>query len=101
MNLFSNIELKNDQDPAEILKTFDNFFYKFGKFPVVKKLAVISRRSIASFVKTDDVLSPFELYEFFNQTDAHGLVCVQFLSALNSHLGFDKNISKTFTTLFN
>ena len=46
------------------------------------------------FVRTKDILSPFELYEFFNQTDAHGLVCVQLLAALNSHLGDGKNISK-------
>ena len=39
-------------------------------------------------------------YEFFNQADAHGLVCVQFLSALNSHLGGDKNISKNAMTEF-
>ena len=31
---------------------------------------------------------------FFNQTDAHGLVCVQILAAINSHLGCEKNISK-------
>ena len=41
INLFSNIELKNEQDLAEIFKTFDTFFYKFGKFPAVEKLSVI------------------------------------------------------------
>ena len=46
------------------------------------------------FVRTKDILSPFELYEFFNQTDAHDLVCVQFFAALNSQLGGEKNISK-------
>ena len=92
--LFYNIELKNEQDPAEILKTFDTFFYKFGRFLAVEKLAVIPRGSIPSFVRTKDILSPFLLYEFFNQTDAHVLVCVQFLAALNSHLGGEKNILK-------
>ena len=37
---------------------------------------------------------------FLNQTDAHGLVCVQFLAALNSHLGGDKNITKNAMTKF-
>ena len=60
----------------------------------IEKLAVIPQRSIPSFVRTKDILSAFELYRFFNQTDAHGLVCVQFLAALNSHLGGEKNISK-------
>ena len=76
------------------------FFYKFGRFYAVEKLAVIPRGSTPSFVKIVDILSPFELYEFFNQADAHGLVCVQFLSALNSHLGGDKNISKNAMTEF-
>ena len=93
INLFSTIDLKNEQDPAKVFKIFGTFFYKFGRFPDVEKLA-IPRRSISSFVKTDDILSPFELYEFFNHTDSHGLVCVHFLAALNSHLGGYKNISK-------
>ena len=45
-------------------------------------------------MKTNDVLSPFDLYESFNSTDAHGLVCVQFLAALNVFLSGDKIISK-------
>ena len=93
INLFSTIDLKNEQDPAKVFKIFGTFFYKFGRFPDVEKLA-IPRRSISSFVKTDDILSPFELCEFFNHTDSHGLVCVHFLAALNSHLGGYKNISK-------
>ena len=64
INLFSNIELKTEQDPAEIFKTFDTFFYKFGRLPAVEKLAVIPCGSIPFFVKTHDILSPFELHEF-------------------------------------
>ena len=45
-------------------------------------------------MKTNDILSPFNLYEHFNSTDAHGLVCVQFLAALNVFLGGNKIISK-------
>ena len=91
INLFSNIELKNEQNPAEIFKIFETFFYKFGRFPAFEKLAVIPRGSIPSFARTKDILSPFE---YFNQTDTHGLVCVQLLAALNSDLGGEKNISK-------
>ena len=100
INLFSNIELKNEHDPAKIIKLFDNFFYKFSRFPAVEKLAVIPWGSIPSFVRTNDIHSPFELYEFFNQTDAHGLVCVQFLAALNSDLGGEKNILKNAMSQF-
>ena len=45
-------------------------------------------------MKTNDILSPFNLYEHFNSTDAHGLVCVQFLATLNVFLGGNKIISK-------
>ena len=64
INLFSNFDLKNEQDPAEIFKNFDAFFNKFGRFPAVEKLVVIPRGSTPSFVKPDDILSLFELYEF-------------------------------------
>ena len=100
INLFSNIDLKNEQDPAEMFKIFDTFFYKSVRFPALEKLAVIPWGSIPSFVKTDNILSPFAIYEFFNQTDAHGLVCAQFLAALSSYLGGDKNISKNAMTEF-
>ena len=71
----------------KFLKYLTLFSYKFGRFPAVEKLAVIPHGSIPFFVRTEDILSPFELYEFLNQIDAHVLVCAQFLPALNIHLG--------------
>ena len=62
--------------------------------PAVDTLAIVPTAVVPSFVKTNDILSPFDLYENFNSTDAHGLVCVQFLAALNLFLGSDKIISK-------
>ena len=44
-------------------------------------------------MKTNNILSPFDLYVNFNPTDAHGLVCVQFLAVLNVLLGGDEIIS--------
>ena len=76
------------------------FFNKFERFPAVEKLAVIPWGSIPSFVRTDDILSQFELYKFFNHTDAHGLVYVEYLAALNSHLGGEKSISKNVLSEF-
>ena len=83
------INLVSNTDPAEIFKIFDTCFYKSGRFS-----AVIPHGSIASFVRAEYFLSLFELYEFFNQTDADGFVYVQFSAALNSHIGGEKNISK-------
>ena len=64
------------------------FFLKFGRFPAVDTLTIVPAGVVPSFV--NDILSQFDLYENFNSTDAHGLVCVQFLSVLNIFLGGDK-----------
>ena len=94
IHLYSNIDLKNEQSPAEIFKLFDKFFFKFGRFWTVNTLAIVPTGVVPSFVKTNDILSLFNLYENFNSIDAHGLVCVQILAALNVFLGGDKIISK-------
>ena len=94
MHLYFNIDLKNEQSPAEIFKLFDKFFFKFGRFWTVNTLAIVPTGVVPSFVKTSDILSLFNLYENFNSIDAHGLVCVQILAALNVFLGGDKIISK-------
>ena len=49
---------------------------------------------VPPFVKTSEVISPFNLYKKFQLTDSHGLVSVQFLAALNVFMGGDKTISK-------
>ena len=50
-----------------------SFFLKFGRFPSVNTLAIVSTGVVPSFVKINDILSPSDLYENFNSTDAHGL----------------------------
>ena len=45
-------------------------------------------------MKTNDILLLLDLNEHFNSTYAHGLVCVQYLVALNVFLGGDKTILK-------
>ena len=45
-----------------------------------------------SFVKTNEVISPFDFYEKFNST--HCLVSTQFLAAFNIFIGGNKTISK-------
>ena len=51
-------------------------------------------------MKTNDILSPFDLCKNFRSTDAHGLVCLQFLAVLNVFLGGDEIISKNATSEF-
>ena len=47
-----------------------------------------------SFIKTNEVISPFDLYEKFNSTSVHGLVSTQFLAAFNIFIGGDKAIAE-------
>ena len=51
-------------------------------------------------MKTNDILSPFDLCKNFRSTDAHGLVCLQFLAVLNVFLGGDEIILKNATSEF-
>ena len=71
-----------------------SFFFEFRRFPAVDTLAIVPTGVVPSFVKTNNILSPFDLYENFNSMDAHGVVCVQFFAALNVFLDGDKFISK-------
>ena len=41
IHLYSNIDMKNEQSPAEIFKLFDKLLFKFGRFPAVDTLAIV------------------------------------------------------------
>ena len=92
--MYSNIYFKNGQSPAKKFIVVVKFFLKIGRFPSVNTSANVPTGVSPSFMKTNYILSPFDLNENFNSTDAHGLVCVQFLAELNVFLGSDKVISE-------
>ena len=94
LNLYSNIDLKNEVNTREILETFDRFFFVFARFPAINELIYVPTGHGPSFVKLIDIISPSELYKRFNSGDTRGLDWVHFLVALNVHLGGDKMISK-------
>ena len=93
LNLFLNTDLKNEQNLNKILKIFDSFFKKFGRFPAINELRIVPTVDMPKFVNWN-VISPSKLYEEFNSENGRGLVCVYFLAALNIHLGGEKIISK-------
>ena len=86
--------LKSIENPRELLKLFSELFFKTGRFPGSENLAIVLMGVMLSFVKTNEVTSPFDLYEKFNSTSAHGLVLTQFLAAFNIFIGGDETISK-------
>ena len=92
--------VKEEQNPVELLKKFNQLIFKTGKFPGSSKLAIIPMGVTLAFVKTNDIISPFDFCKKFQSTNAHGLVALQFLAALNVFMGGDKIISKNFSTTF-
>ena len=57
LNLYSNIDLKNEVNTREILDTSDRFFFAFGRFPAINELLIVPTGDVPSFVKSIDVIS--------------------------------------------
>ena len=78
-----------------ILTTYRDFYYKTGRFPGRNTLIPIPRAPIPSFIDTNDVLSPRDLYESYVDRDMRGLVSLQFLAAFNRFLGGESSLSRS------
>ena len=100
LNLYSNIDLKNEPNTRQILQTFDRFFFAFGRFHAINELTISPAGNVPSFVKSSDVISSSELYKRFKSVDTRGLVCLHYLAALNVHIGGGKMISKNAVSEF-
>ena len=60
-----------------------------GCSPGRQDLIIIPKPEIPPFMKTQEVISPNQLYEKCHGADARGLVSVQMLAGLNIFLGGD------------
>ena len=74
--------------------TYRDFFYETGRFPGRNTLISVPRAEIPSFIESQDVLSPRDLYESFVGRDMQHVVSVQFSVVFNRFLGGDKEISR-------
>ena len=72
-------------DPQEsyiqqtILTTYRDIYYETGRFPGRNTLIPVPRAPIPSFIDTNQVLSPHDLYESYVGRDMGGLVSLQFI----------------------
>ena len=98
--IFYNKKIKEINNHTELLQKFSQFFYKTGRFPGQVEMAIIPRGITPSFVKENQLINPFDLYEKFQFTGSHGLVSVQFLAAMNVLLDGNKNTSKNVMSEF-
>ena len=93
-NNFLTWDAQEDFIQQRILATYRDFFYNTGRFPGLNRIIPLPRAEIPSFIESQDVLSPRDLYESFVGRDMQGLPSVQFLAAFNRFLGGDKEISR-------
>ena len=92
--LYFHKPLKSIENPMELLKVFTQFFFKMGRFPTSKDITIVSMGVMSPFVKTNEVISSFDLYEKFDFTSVNCLVSTRFLAAFNIFKEGDKTISK-------
>ena len=91
---FTN-NLKEIESHVELLKVFNKFYFKTGRFPGnYTDLILVPAGKKPDFVKTFDQISPSELNEKFQNGPSYGIAAVQFLAGLNIHFGGDKKLSQ-------
>ena len=90
---FHFIDFKSKFNNDEILNTFWEFFQRNGRFPGSQRLIIIPKPKIPNFTKTDEVISPNQVFEKFKGTDARGLLSLQTLAALSIFFVGDTDIA--------
>ena len=86
--------LKDIESHVELLKIFNRFYFKTGRFPGNSDLVVVPPGVKPNFVQLFDQISPIELNEKFQNTGSYGVAAVHFLASLNMSFGGDKNLSQ-------
>ena len=77
-----------------MINTFDSFYYNFGRFPGDLNLISVPQGEAPKFIKSTNIISPLALYGKYLSEDMRGLLCVQFLAALNIFLSGRLSVSK-------
>ena len=77
-----------------MINTFDSFYYNFGRFPGDLNLISVPQGEAPKFIKSTNIISPLALYGKYLSEGMRGLLCVQFLAALNIFLSGRLSVSK-------
>ena len=86
--------LKEIESHVELLKNFDRFYFKTGRFPGNSDFILVPAGVKPNFVKTFDKISPVELNEKFQNGPSYGIAAVHFLAGLNIYFGGEKKLSQ-------
>ena len=92
--IYFSDNLKDIESHVELLKIFNRFYFKTGRFPGNSDLVVVPPGVKPNFVQSFDQISPIELNEKFQNTASYGVAAVHFLASLNMSFGGDKNLSQ-------
>ena len=94
-NISEDFFLKNYSYSESItdLNDWTFYYYSFGKFPGSNEFINVPYHKKPYFLKTDEHLSPANLYKKFYASDILGIASFHALCALNIYLGGDKNYS--------
>ena len=86
--------LKEIESHVELLKIFNRFYFKSGRFPGNSDFVLVPAGVKPNFVKTFDQISPIELNEKFQNGPSYGIAAVHFLAGLNIYFGGEKKLSQ-------
>ena len=86
--------LKEIESHVELLKIFNRFYFKSGRFPGNSNFVLVPAGVKPNFVKTFDQISPVELNEKFHNGPSYGIASVHFLAGLNIYFGGEKKLSQ-------
>ena len=87
-------DLKKIESQTELLKVFNRFYFKTGRFPGNTELIKVPAGIKPNFVQSFDQISPVELNQKFQSGPSYGIAAVHFLAALNINFGGEKNLSQ-------
>ena len=91
--------LKDVESHVELLKIFNRFYFKTGRFPGnYTDLILVPAGKNPAFVKSFDQISPVELNEKFQNGPSYGIAAVHFLASLHIYFGGEKKLSQDVMT---
>ena len=91
--------LKEVESHVELLKIFNKFYFKTGRFPGnYTDLILVPAGKNPAFVKSFDQISPVELNEKFQNGPSYGIAAVHFLAGLKIYFDGEKKLSQDVMT---
>ena len=97
--IFFYKNLKDIESHVELLRVFNTFYFKTGRFPGnYTDLILVPTGKNPPFIKSFDQISPINLNEKFQNSPSYGIAAVHFLAALNIFFGGEKNLSQDVMT---